>query len=58
MRELSFRVRNPEVTRGYLESVAPTAPPLRQWKYRMEFDPEWALAKPELALIERTPGIN
>ena len=58
MRELSFRVRNPEVADACLENLALAAAPRRQWEYRIERDPEWALAKPVLALIERTPGIN
>ena len=58
MRELSFRVRDPKVADAHLKNLVSAANPLRQWEYRMERDPDWALAESELALIERTPGIN
>lgn len=54
-RELTFRVRNPTVADTYLMGLVSVAAPLREWEYRMEHDPHWTLAEPELFLSERAP---
>ena len=48
-RQLVLRVRDPERANDYLTSVVDGASPVRQFEYRMEHDPAWALAEQYLA---------
>lgn len=58
VRELSYRVHDPELTDVCLKNLVSDPAPLRHWEYGMQFDSEWAFAERELSLIERHPGIN
>jgi hypothetical protein len=56
--ELKYRVHDPEVANTPLERMTSALAPLREWEYRIEHDPTWKLADPELSLLERDPRIN
>lgn len=49
-RQFVFRVRDPEAANGYLSSAAEGPNPLRQFEYRMDNDPRWALANEHLRI--------
>lgn len=51
-REIIYRVHDPEIANHFLQSLAENPLPLREWDYRMEHDSDWALAQPEMQLIE------
>ena len=57
-RELVYRAQDPEAANDALQRLAASPSPVREWDYRMEHDPEWTLAEPELKLLERDPRIN
>lgn len=57
-RSLLFRVQDPEIASELLQSLVSEASPLREWDYRMEHDPDWELAQPELRLLESDPRCN
>ena len=44
IRELSFRVHDPEVADSILREMLDKKPHAREWEYRMQHDPEWHLA--------------
>ena len=52
-RVLLFRVRDPEPASSILQSLSSEAFSLREWDYHMEHDVTWALARPELQLLEK-----
>jgi hypothetical protein len=54
-RELTYRVHDPELANEQLEALVTTHSSLREWEYRMEQDPHWELAQPELKLLEKDP---
>lgn len=56
-RTLLYRVRNPEAANDTLQAF-PAPEPLREWDFVMEHDSDWALAQPELRLLERDSKIN
>ena|ERR1700733_11884381 len=57
-RELKYRVHDPEITNTFLKDMTSLPNPIREWEYRIEHDPEWSLAHPELSLLERDPRFN
>lgn len=57
-RELIYRVHDPEIANNFLQSLSEEPSPLREWDYHMEHDSGWALAQPELQLIERDTQLN
>jgi hypothetical protein len=57
-RSLLFRVRDPELANHALEKLVSVTSSEREWEYRIEQDPEWLLAEPELRLLERDPRVN
>ena len=57
-RELAYRVHDPKTAANLLSRLVANTDQLRQWGYRMEYDLDWVLAKPELALLERDPRFN
>lgn len=57
-RVLLFRVQDPEIANDLLQSLVSEASQLREWDYRMEHDPGWELAQPELQLLESDPRFN
>jgi hypothetical protein len=57
-RELMYRVHDPEIANTPLERMTSEPEPLREWEYRIEHDPTWKLADPELCLLEHDPRIN
>lgn len=50
-RVLLYRVYDPEVADNTLQKIISEPSPLREWDYRMEEDPGWELAQPELKLL-------
>lgn len=52
-RELIYRVRDPEIANDFLQAFVEEPSQGREWDYRMEYDSDWALAQPELRLVER-----
>ena len=48
-RQLVFRVRDPEVAHAYLTTLTADPSPVRQFDYRIDKDPAWALAEQYLA---------
>lgn len=57
-RVLLYRVHDPESANEALRQLASAPSQLREWDYRMEHDPSWALAQPELRLMEHDPRVN
>lgn len=57
-RDLLFRVRDPGETDRMLQHLIARDTQSREWDYRMEEDPEWALARPELDLLERSAPLG
>lgn len=57
-RQLSFRVHDPEVANDLLQRLIAVEPPLRQWDYRMEHDPEWLQAGYLFKLFPLASGTN
>lgn len=51
VRDLLFRVHDPEIVDGVLRELISVEPQVREWRYRMEHDPDWGLAKPEFQLL-------
>ena len=58
IRVLLYRVADPEAANEILQSLVEPSFQLREWDYRMEYDPDWELAQPELRLLERDNHIN
>lgn len=58
VREISFRVSDPKTTNEVLQIEINKPAPVRAWEYRMEEDPEWKLASPELNLINKDTRFN
>ena len=58
VREISFRVSNPKNANEVLQIEINKPAPVRTWEYRMEEDPEWKLASPELNLIIKDTRFN
>jgi len=52
-RELKYRVHDPELVFETLRSLSSRPQQLREWEFKMEDDPEWVLAQPELRLLEK-----
>lgn len=52
-RELLYRVRDPELANATLQQLVAPSSQLREWDYEMKQDAGWALAQPELTLLER-----
>lgn len=57
-RELIYRVHDPDVADSFLQALVEEPSHEREWQYRMEHDSGWALAQPELALLEHDPRFN
>ena len=57
-RDLIYRVCDPEVANGTLESLVDRPNSVREWDYRMQHDSDWTFALSELQLIERDTRIN
>lgn len=57
-RVLLYRVHDPEAANDALNQLVSEASQLREWDYRIEHDPDWELAQPELQLLERDPRVN
>jgi len=57
-RELMYRIHDPGPANEVLQKLVSQPNPSREWDYRMEYDPGWALAQPELNLLERDIRIN
>jgi hypothetical protein len=57
VREISFRVSDPKSANEVLQ-LEINKPAIRAWEYRMEEDPEWKLASPELNLIDKDTRFN
>lgn len=51
VRELVFRVHDPEIANEALQRLL-EGENLRPWEFRMDHDPEWALAESEFRLFE------
>jgi hypothetical protein len=58
VREISFRVSDPKTANEVLQIEINKPAPVRAWEYRMEEDPEWKLASPELNLINKDTRFN
>jgi hypothetical protein len=58
VRELVYRVQEPDRANELLQSLVDEESSGREWDFHMEFDPGWMLAQPELKLPERDPRIN
>ena len=58
IRQLLFRVHDPEITHAALQAILAEQPPIREWRYRMEQDREWALAGPIFKLFPLAKGNN
>jgi len=58
VREISFRVSDPKRADEELQIEINKPAPVRAWEYRMEEDPEWKLAFPELNLINKDTRFN
>ncbi|KRA74389.1 hypothetical protein ASD78_12980 [Lysobacter sp. Root667] len=56
-RLLLYRVHAPETANETLQAFCAPEPP-REWDFVMEHDADWALAQPELRLLERDSRIN
>lgn len=50
-RQLIYRVHDPEIANDLLQAFLEVSSRQREWQYRMEHDPDWVLAKPELELV-------
>jgi hypothetical protein len=57
-RELLYRVHDPEPANEALQRLISSNSQSRVWEYRMEQDLDWALATPELTLLERDIRFN
>ena len=57
-RQLSFRVHDPEVSDVLLRQLLSVEPPLRQWDYQMEHDPDWIQAGYLFKLFPLASGLN
>ncbi len=55
-RQHLYRVHDPEIANAYLQSVIKAEKPVREFDYRMESDPNWALAEQYLSVISRFEG--
>ncbi len=56
LRQLSFRVHDPERANDTLQSLLAAKPHIRFWEYRMHQDPEWAEAGCILKLFPLANG--
>ncbi len=57
-RTLLYRVHDPERANEILLQLVSAPAQLREWDYRIERDPDWELAQPELNLLEHDLRIN
>lgn len=57
-RELLYRVHDPEPANEALQRMISSNSQSREWEYHMEQDLDWALAAPELTLLERDVQFN
>lgn len=58
LRELTYRVHDPEVANDILSQFIDTGEALREWDYRMVHDAAWDLAQPVFGLFGRDPEMN
>jgi len=58
IRQLLFRVHDPEIAHVALQAILAEQPPIREWRYHMEHDREWALAGPIIKLFPLASGNN
>lgn len=52
-RDLLYRAHDPEIANEALQKLIAANTQSREWEYRIEEDPDWLLAQPELNLLER-----
>ena len=57
-RVLLFRIKDADAANGTLQAPTSQDAPIRGWDFHMQHDPEWALAQPELKLVERAASPN
>lgn len=57
-RDLLYRAHDPEIANEALQKLIAANSQSREWEYRIEQDPDWLLAQPELKLLERDHQIN
>ena len=58
VRQLSYRVHDPEVANDLLQRLVAVDPPLREWDYQMQHDPEWLEAGHLFKLFPLASGTN
>lgn len=58
VRQLLFRVHDPEIAHVVLQAILAERPPIREWRYHMTHDREWALAGPIFKLFPLAKGNN
>lgn len=58
LREISFRVHDPEVADATLKSLLAQKPVVRPWAYEMQADPEWNLAAYVFKLFPTASGLD
>jgi hypothetical protein len=58
LRQLSFRVHDPELANDTLQSLLAIKPHARFWEYRMHEDPEWAEAAYIFKLFPLANGLD
>jgi hypothetical protein len=57
-RELLYRAHDGALANAALSSLSSNANPLRHWAYEIHEDTSWAMATPELTLVERASNVN
>lgn len=57
-RDLLYRAHDPKIANEALQQLISTDSQSREWEFRMEQDPDWQLAEPELKLLEHDPRFN
>ena len=57
-RVLLFRIKDADAANGALHAPASQDAPVREWDFHLRHDPEWALAQPELKLVERAASLS
>jgi hypothetical protein len=58
IRQLLFRIHDPEIAHVPLQAILAEQPPIREWRHHMEHDREWALAGPIFKLFPLAKGNN
>ena len=52
VREISYRIRDPESANDVMQALIAESPPIREWEFRLEKDKAWVLAFADLSSLD------